>query len=374
VKKILFVTGTRADFGKMKTLMHAVNNSKDFELLIFVTGMHMLNAYGSTYNEIEKEGFKNIFLFFNQIPSTSFLMEMALAETIRGLSHYANEFKPDLIIVHGDRIEAIAGALVGALSNILIAHIEGGELSGTVDDSLRHAVTKLAHIHFTANKDMKRRLMQLGEEKKNIFVIGSPNVDTMLNGNFKSVQDVKRHYAITYDRYFIFIYHPVLSELEILQSNISKVFDALIESGEQFILIHPNNDKGADYILESFKRVRNNRNFKIFPSLRFEYYLTLLKNSCGLVGNSSSGIHEAPVYGVPSINIGTRQSNRCQQDSIVNVPEDSGLILKALKNVTPTRCPCYYFGKGNSSMLFMKAIEEESFWRTNRQKKFIDIL
>jgi len=148
MKNILFVTGTRADYGKIKSLMKKVKKSSDFDLMIFVTGMHMLSKYGATYNEIEKDGFTNLYKYINQTENSS--MDNVLANTILGLSNYINEYQIDLIVVHGDRVEALAGAIVGALNNIRVAHIEGGEISGTIDDSIRHAITKFSHIHFVA--------------------------------------------------------------------------------------------------------------------------------------------------------------------------------------------------------------------------------
>src|SRR5664280_207607 len=160
-RSILFVTGTRADFGKLKPLISEVAKSEAFQYRIFVTGMHMLSRYGSTVKEVFDCGFKNIFGYINQDGSGSTGMDLALANTIQGLGHYVREFPPDLLVVHGDRIEALAGAIVGALHNVLVAHIEGGEVSGTVDELLRHAISKLSHLHFVANEEARNRLIQM---------------------------------------------------------------------------------------------------------------------------------------------------------------------------------------------------------------------
>ena len=212
-KSILFITGTRADFGKLKPLIARVEAAEAFDYRIFATGMHMLSRYGATLSEIARSGFQNIYPYLNQDPFGSSGMDLALANTIQGLGHYVREYSADLIIVHGDRIEALAGATVGALQNILVAHIEGGEVSGTVDELLRHAISKLSHLHFVANQEARTRLMQMGEQPDTVFVIGSPDIDVMLSDSLPSLDEVKSHYDIPFDDYCIFMYHPVTSEL-----------------------------------------------------------------------------------------------------------------------------------------------------------------
>lgn len=371
-KNILFVTGTRADFGKIKSLMHGVDSHPDFQCSIFATGMHLLKKYGETLQEIQKEGFTHIFPFFNQSTQTSKFMDMTLAETIRGLSFYVSENPPDLLVVHGDRIEALAGAIVGALQGIRTAHIEGGERSGTVDELIRHAVSKLAHIHFTSTEENKKRLLQLGECEHNIFVIGSPDIDTMLNGNLPSIDKVLEHYNINFKKYNLFMYHPVVTELDSLEKNIDEVVEAMKISGRNFVVIYPNNDNGSSIILKKINELKNNSHFRIFPSIRFESFLTLLKNAQCIMGNSSCGIHEAPIYGIPTVNIGTRQKNRFKSQSIFNVSEDKHQIIKILKSL-PEHCePVLTYGKGNSAELFMKVLCGKSIWEASLQKMFFD--
>src|SRR5437868_11706602 len=179
MKRIVFLTGTRADFGKLKSLIEILHNDDSYEVNIFATGMHLDVTYGYTVHEIEKCGYDHIFKYQNHDDEA--LMDITLARTIQGFSAYIRNIRPDLIVVHGDRIEALAGATVGALNNILVAHIEGGELSGTVDELIRHAVSKLSQTHFVANEEAKNRLMQMGERAESIFVIGSPDMDVMLS-------------------------------------------------------------------------------------------------------------------------------------------------------------------------------------------------
>lgn len=369
-KKILFITGTRADFGKLKPLMRKVEGSSAFECHIFATGMHTLSRYGSTLNEIKKSNFKNVFPYINQMDNNGFEMDMVLANTIQGIGHYAREYKPDMIVVHGDRVEALAGAIVGTLNNILVAHIEGGEVSGTVDELIRHAVSKLSHLHFVANDEARHRLIQMGEAQDAIFVIGSPDIDVMLSEDLPSLSEVKQRYEIPFEEYFIFSYHPVTTALHKLMQDIDVVVDTIKNSGLNFVVIYPNNDRGSDIILESLKRLEGNTRFKLFSSLRFEYFLALLKHAQAIVGNSSAGVREAPAYGVPTINIGNRQINRFHYPSILDVQEDKDEILKALRNLPREIKPSLHFGDGNSAEAFFKCLDGQYLWARSCQKQF----
>ena len=373
-KRIMFITGTRADFGKQKALMQALKNYKKFEFSIFCTGMHLMSKYGYTVTEIQKAGFdKNLFHFLNQVEGES--MEVVLSNTIEGLSRYLHENKVDMIIVHGDRVEAMAGATVGALRNILVGHIEGGEVSGTIDDLLRHATSKMAHIHFVASQTAEKRLIQLGENNKNIINIGSPDVDVMLSDVLPEMKDVKNRYDIRFENYGIAILHPVTTEVEYMAEQAEVFVDSLIESKENYVLIYPNNDSGTEHILNAYKKLKDSKKFKIFPSLRFEYFLSLLKHSLFIIGNSSAGIHEAPVYGVPTIDLGTRQNNRFNYKSINNTTFNKKSIVESINLAKQVeRYPATsHYGRGNSAELFLNAIENKNIWNTNSQKRFVDI-
>lgn len=373
MKKILFITGTRADFGKLKALIQEVSKSKKFEPHIFCTGMHMLARYGSTVNEIRKSGFKNIYTYINQDGANNFGMDVLLANTILGLTYYTREVPPDLIVVHGDRIEALAGVIVGALNNILVAHIEGGEVSGTIDGLIRHAITKLAHIHFVSNEEARRRLIQMGEIPEAIFVIGSPDIDIMLSDNLPSLSEVRNRYGINFSDYSIFIYHPVTTEIHLMKRNIGVIREALEGSHLNFVVIYPNNDNGSHIIMEAYEHLANNTHFRFIPSMRFEYFLSLLKNAMAVVGNSSAGIREAPVYGVPTLNIGSRQKNRFNHTSIINLSENKEEIMRALKNIPRKGLPSMHFGNGKSAQIFIRELRNRQLWSTPCQKQFQDL-
>ena len=371
-KRIVFVTGTRADFGKLKSLMLKVQNDLAFDLHVFVTGMHMLAKYGYTCEEVERAGFKNIHKYINQ--NASDRMDHILAKTISGLSDYVREINPRLMIIHGDRVEALAGAAVGALNNLPVGHVEGGEVSGTVDESIRHAVSKLSHIHFVANEAAKLRLIQLGEREESVYVIGSPDVDVASSAALPSLAEVKRHYNFQFGSYGILLFHPVVSEIAELRRQARVVVDALIRSSLNYVVIYPNNDHGTEIILEEYDRFKGKSNFKIYPSIRFEYFLTLMKEAVFMVGNSSAGVREAPHFGLPSINLGTRQQNRADCATIINTGFDTAAILDAIDAArTMPRSTFSMFGNGRSADLFHRVLASEVFWRHPIQKSFVDL-
>lgn len=375
-KKILFLTGTRADYGKLKSLMKKIENHNSFELFVFVTGMHMLSMYGSTYSEIEKDGFKNIYKYINQSNNTN--MDIALSNTVLGLSNYVTELKPDLIVIHGDRLEALAGSIVGAFNNIKVAHIEGGEVSGTIDESIRHSITKFAHIHLVSNEKAKLRVKQLGEKEDYIYIIGSPDIDIMNSDQLPSIEQAKDRYDIVFEEYAILMYHPVTTDYDNIKRNIKVVVDAILRSNGNFIVIFPNNDIGTNIIIDEYERLKNKTNIKIYPSIRFEYFLTLLKHSKFIVGNSSAGIRESGVYGIPCIDIGNRQQGRynvMESSNIIHADEDVDQILTAISQVDNMQVEAQsIFGDGNSADKFLSILERDEIWEVNFQKQFVDFI
>lgn len=374
MKKIVFLTGTRADFGKLKSLIKITQESGNFDVQIFVTGMHLDEKYGLTVNEIYKSGFTNISTFKNHIDSS--LMDRTLAKTIEGFSEYIALQKPNLIVVHGDRVEALAGAIVGSLNNILVAHIEGGEISGTIDELIRHSVSKLSHLHLVSNEEAKKRLVQMGELESSVHSIGSPDLDLMNPANLPELSKVKEYYDIPFSDYAIAMFHPVTTEFKSIKKQSEIFVDALLKSNKNFIVIYPNNDLGTEEILKQYKRLENNPKFKIFPSLRFEYFLRLLKEATFIIGNSSTGIREAPFYKTATIDVGTRQNNRSKGNSILNVAYNLDEILLAIEessNLKSKKIDISEFGKGNSNKLFLHLLNSQQIWDVNCQKQFQDL-
>ena len=373
MKKIVFVTGTRADYGKLKSIILKLERIKNFKVSVFVTGMHNLKIYGSTHDELRKDKIKNIVRFKNQNNNDS--MDSIISKTINGFRKYVLKENPDLVVVHGDRVESLACAIVASINNIKAAHIEGGELSGTIDEVLRHSISKLCNLHFVTNNIAKKRLIQMGELRSSIFVIGSPDVDLILKKDLPSIREVREKYDIKFLNYAVAIFHPVTNELINLKKEIKIFIKSITESKQNFVLIFPNNDSGTNVILNEYKKIKSDK-IKIFPSIRFEYYFSLLKNSNFIIGNSSSGIMEAPYYGVPTINLGNRQLNRVKLKSIINLGFNKKNILKLIKYFSKNNKKfekTTFFGEGHSAIKFINIIKKKNFWNIKNQKQFNEI-
>lgn len=371
-KKIFFITGTRADFSKIKSVIQNLINLR-FEVKVFVTGMHLDKKYGFTYNELKKN-FPKKFLYkfknYKKIES----QDKILANTIYGFNKFLMKNKPNLVIVHGDRVEALAGAISASLNNFLTMHIEGGELTGTIDDHIRHSISKLSHLHVVSNNIAKKRLIRnLGENPKSIFTCGSPDIDIMRDKSLPDIKDVKKRYSISFSSFSILIFHPVTTELRKTLSFTNTLINSCIKSGKNYIVIYPNNDPGNSEILKVYKsKISKNNKFKILKSMRFEYFLSLLKNSKFIIGNSSAGIVEAPVYGIPTINLGSRQNKRVKKiNSIINIDFNALSILNSIKKIEGKKFEKkFMFGNGKSAKKIANILKTKKIWQTPVQKKF----
>jgi UDP-N-acetylglucosamine 2-epimerase (hydrolysing) len=372
-KKILFVTCTRADYGKLKSLIISIQKNNNFISRVFVSGMHNMKRYGSTYEEIIKDKINGTYRYSNQ--TKNMRMDEILMSTMMGFSSFLIKYNPDLVIVHGDRIEPLACALSSLLNNFLVAHIEGGEVSGTVDEMLRHSISKISHLHLVSNKTAKKRLIQMGENKKYIFEVGSPDVDLILNKNLPKIESTRKRYNIGFNNFSIAIIHPVTTNIKNLKRESKIFFSALVKTNLNYIVIYPNNDLGSEIILKEIHKLKNNNKFRIFPSIRFEYYLTLLKNSKFIIGNSSSGIMGAPYYGVTTINIGTRQSNRLKTKLIKNIFFNEKKIIKTIDQIKDRKIiKRKFFGEGNSAKKIEELLLSNKIWNISKQKSFIDLI
>jgi len=372
-KKILFVTCTRADYGKLKSLILSIQKNNNFISKVFVTGTHNMKLYGSTYVELVKDKIRGIYRYSNQ--AKNMRMDEILTSTMRGFSSFLIRYNPDLVIVHGDRIEPLACALSSLLNNFLVAHIEGGEVSGTVDEMLRHSISKIAHLHLVSNKTARKRLIQMGENKRYIFEVGSPDVDIILSKNLPEMEMARKIYGIRFDKFSIAIIHPVTTNLTNLKKDSEVFFSSLIKSKLNYIIIFPNNDFGSEIILKEIYKLKSNNKFKIFPSIRFEYYLSLLKNSKFIIGNSSSGIMGAPYYGVTTINIGTRQTNRLKTKLIKNIPFNEKIIIKTINQIKNRKIiKRKFFGEGNSAKKIETLLLSNKIWKISKQKSFVDLI
>ncbi len=370
MKKLLFVTGTRADFGKLEPLATAARDH-GFDVSFWVTGMHMMERYGLTKIEVQRVQGVRVAEFLNQNEGDP--QDVILAKTVLGFSEFVRAHKPDLVIVHGDRIEALACAIVCATNYIRCAHVEGGEVSGTIDELFRHCNTKLAFCHFVSSKSAAERVARLGEPQESIYVIGSPELDFHSKPSGVSIETVRDHYDIPFSDYGICTFHPVTSEQDTMSGQADSLFATLAASGKHFVVILPNNDPGADGILDAINRLPPDR-FRVLPSMRFSHFSELMKNAACIVGNSSAGVREAPFLSIPSLDIGTRQNARAQSVSITTAcAEDRAGILTFLESDWGRRYPANDdFGQGSASDRFVEIMEQDAFWQAKMQKAFVD--
>jgi UDP-N-acetylglucosamine 2-epimerase (hydrolysing) len=242
-----------------------------------------------------------------------------------------------------------------------------------VDEVLRHAVSKLSHWHFVSNEESRDRLIQLGESEESVFVIGSPDIDVMDSAALPSLDEALGHYGLNLDNYGILIFHPVTTELESIETHTRVLMDALVKDGREIIVIESNNDWGSEKIRSVFADYYSVPIFHFYPSMRFEYFLVILRNADFMIGNSSAGIREAPHYGVPTINLGSRQHNRVRSDLVINAnitAEEIALALTAAAAVP--RESEQNFGDGRSVERFVEVLKDELRWRASIQKQFVD--
>lgn len=369
-RNLLFLTGTRADFGKLEPLAAAAREA-GHRVTFFVTGMHMMDRYGQTRNEVRRMPGVGVEEFVNQAEGDP--QDLILARTVSGFSAYVTAVKPDLIILHGDRIEALAGALVAATNYVRSAHVEGGEVSGTIDEVFRHCNTKLCTHHFVSSEAAGRRVRALGEPAETIHPIGSPELDFHARPSGVTLDEVRSRYEITFKEYGIVTFHPVTSEQDTIGQQAADLFGALDASGRSFVVIAPNNDPGSKAIFQVLETLPKSR-FRVLPSMRFSHFSELMKTAACMVGNSSAGVREAPFLGLPSLDIGTRQSNRSDAPSVTACEAaDRSTILDFLQTHWGRQAtPHEGFGQGSAAERFVETLARPEFWTLSLQKAFRD--
>ncbi len=369
-RHILFVTGTRADFGKLEPLAAAARDA-GFRVGFFVTGMHMLDRYGLTKLEVRRMPGVEVAEFLNQREGDP--QDMIFAKTVIGFSDYVRQARPDLVVVHGDRVEAMATAFVAATNALRCAHVEGGEVSGTIDEVFRHCNTKLATLHLVSSEGARTRVLAMGEDAEAVAVIGSPELDSHARPSGVTLAEVRTRYAIPFEDYGIAVFHPVTSELDTIGAQARAFFGALDSSGRSFVVIHPNNDPGCDAILQTIAALPAER-FRALPSMRFAYFSELLRHAAVIVGNSSTGVREAPFLGIPSLDVGTRQTNRARGPSLTRAPAtDTAAIADFLACNWARRYPRdTQFGQGDAAAAFAELLRSDALWRLPLQKRFHD--
>ncbi len=334
VKKICVVTGSRAEYGLIKPTLDAIEAHPFLELCLIVCGTHLLEDFGNTVGEIEKDGFKIYGRIMNIFPEdTGFSMARSVGVLTEELSKLVNKIQPDLLLALTDLGHALATSIIGTYMNIPVAHVHGGDVSGTADESVRHAITKLSHIHFPATKKSADRIIGMGEDKWRVHVVGAPGLDSALNSQLLSKDEIIKKYGLSDDdKFLLVIQHPVTTEVDQATIQIRETLDALVEIKHPVILVYPNSDAGGRRMIKTIKEYADRYPFiKTFKSIPHNEYLSLMRAAFVLVGNSSSGIIEAPSFHLPVVNIGTRQEGRERAKNIIDVVHKKEEIKKAIK-------------------------------------------
>lgn len=369
-RDLLFVTGTRADYGKLEPLALAALYA-GHNVTFFVTGMHMMEKYGLTKREVHRESRFKVVEFINQRDGDP--QDIVLSKTVVGFSDFLKEHHPDLVILHGDRVEALACSLVCATNYVRCAHVEGGEVSGTIDEQFRHCNTKLSTYHLVSSQEARQRVIRLGELPDTVHVIGSPELDIHGRPSGVNIDQVRKHYAIPNRDYGICVFHPVTSESTTMEAQATELFSALKESQRYFVVILPNNDPGSEAILKVINQLPKER-FRVLPSMRFAYFSELMRNASAIIGNSSMGVREAPFLGIPSLDVGTRQANRGGAPSLWQAATDD---FACIKNFLDQAWGQRYtksqnFGAGDAAQQFVNFLSSIEIWNQPLQKYFVE--
>ena len=342
IKKIAIFTGNRAEFGLLSPIIRSLIDVKKFDVKIIASGSHLEKNYGSTIKEIKENGFK----IYSQIKlnypkDKKNTTSLAISDGAKQISKVLFKLKPDLFIVYADSVEGFAAVIASTQMNIVTAHIEGGDLTqgGALDDSVRHAMSKLSHIHFTSNKSAKDRLIKLGEEKWRVFNVGFAAIDLFKKNTYASSNEIIKKFKIDISKPIIlFTQHPITTNYTESEKEISpslKALNKIAKLNYNIIITYPNNDIGSLKIINKIKKIKN-RKIKIYNSIGSFYYhgilnlnkLKIQKVVC--VGNSSSGIKETPYFKCPTVNIGTRQDGRLRANNVIDVNYNANEIYLAI--------------------------------------------
>ena len=361
MRKIVIFTGNRADYGLLHPVIQHLTTDPYFQVTLIISGSHLSVDYGQTVDEINCVGLYNIVKIdlADLISSSKVEVLKSYAMLVEKGNEVLAEIMPDALLIAGDRYETFAMAVATFYRNIPIAHIFGGDLSqgGHMDDSVRHAATKLAHIHFTTNQDSYQRVIGLGEEKWRVHNVGSPFVDTVLAGEYASPLEIKENLELNLGKPFIlFTQHPVTTEPDDAYRQVKESLEALKKLKIQTIITYPCNDLGSEAIIGAIKEYLNVSHFIVRKSLGQRLYIGCLKLSACVAGNSSSGLMETPIFKVPCVNIGTRQAGRLRSTNVIDAGYNQVDIKKATKKAITDRnfldqvrrCENPY-GEGNTS-------------------------
>jgi GDP/UDP-N,N'-diacetylbacillosamine 2-epimerase (hydrolysing) len=381
--KICVVTGTRADYGLLMPLMKAISASTAYELQLLVTGMHLSPEFGLTYQQIQTDGFRineKVEILLSADTDTAIVKSTGL-----GLIGFADSFDrllPDWILLLGDRFETFAAATCAYLKKIPIIHIHGGETTaGATDEALRHAITKMATLHFTTTEEYRTRVLQLGEPGEQVFNVGAIGLDNIFGLPLLNKEDVEKLLAVSLSGdVFLVTYHPVTLE----QSGSGEQFQSLLDALDEWpdavlIFTMPNADADGRIIIEMVRNYvqKHKERAMSFTSLGQLRYLSLMRHASVVVGNSSSGIIEAPSFGIPTVNIGDRQKGRIAADSVIHCEPEKNAIKQALKKAFDPQFRAFSttvenpYGNGNTTKKIMEVLKRK-IAHFNLKKQFVD--
>lgn len=365
--KILTLVERRADYSRMRPILKELYKDPFFEVYLVVTGICLLDIHGSDIDYIKEDGFKidaQLEMFEPNKRNTNVSMVKALSKILSSMADELDKVKPDLVLTGFDIGANLATTIAAAHMNIPVAHIQGGEVTGSIDESIRHAMSKFAHIHFPATDDARRRLIRLGENPKHIFNVGCPSIDTIVQTPIIDKKILEKKFNIDFSKpTILLIQHPVTTESLESKKQILNTIEVIKELDIQALVALPNNDAGSSEIIDEIK----NSGLSWYPSLSTDEFINVYRNIWAIVGNSSSGIHESSTFGIPAVNIGTRQQDRERADNVIDVSynkdEIKAGIQKALHDtkfremVKHTKNP---YGSGDSAKKIVKILKEIS--------------
>ena len=363
--KIAFITGSRSEWGYIRPILRHIEQDRDLDYALIVTNMHLLPRFGHTIEEIARDGFRiaeRIFMAYDGF--TGRTMSKSLASLLSELPAALDRASPDVLVLAGDRGEQLMGAIAAVHMRIPVAHIQAGELSGHVDGVIRHAITKLAHLHFAANEEFAERVRRLGEQEFRIHVTGAPLVDELVEGMVDSAAQLARSLGVAIDRPLLLaVQHPVIEDENAAGRQLDETIAALTEIGAQTVFIAPNSDAGSHLIRQRLDALSTGH-IRVVPNLPRSQFLGLLRMAAAIVGNSSSGILEAPTFGTPCVNIGGRQRGRLQSSHVINVEYCRHAIAEAIRiALTPAfaaraRRARNVYGNGGAAERIVKILKD----------------
>ena len=333
MKKIAAITGTRAEYGILKSVLREIETNPELNLSLIAIGMHLSTEFGYTLKEIEEDDFEidaKIDVLHSE--DTGVAMSKSIGRCMTRTASALEKIKPDVLLILGDRSEMLVGAVSATYMAIPIAHIHGGDISGNVDDPVRHAITKLAHIHFAATKESADRIIKMGEEPWRVHVVGAPGLDLILNEKMPEPGEIARKYALDLSKpILLVVQHSVIAEADDAPNQIRETLEAIVELGYQTILIYPNADAGGRRMIEVIREYEKFPFIKTSRSVAHKDYLGLMNLASVMIGNSSSGIIEAPSFGLSAVNIGPRQKGRQRAENVIDVDYDKEEITTAIQ-------------------------------------------